>query len=597
MLLLLFPAVAFAYEEPAEEPTDTGIAITVVVPRPEINRPIPQPEVHHIYPVHVWESRENGRRELIRVYELRDNEDPAHISRASFEREGFIFELGEIVRREIPQHSTFEHAETITVSTQTNDLATVLQLLAPTLEHMTEDGYFGILNLDISSIQIESQGTRSSSHTATRTREFPHLSSRDTSLVPRSITEKGVTYNLADVDWHVQSTTTVDYRELPSTFTAIATYTRTATRTSTIGYTTTAVYSGQLSRISVGRTEFTVNFIGIPIITPVTASYEESDKELDEKSTTPLSSPAPAADYTPTVLSVEQVHIGGIIIETEVSPLVPEPIYDDYLIEDIVEGPSSMDFRISNVFIFMLFVSGITLAYLAGKKGRALFAPIKKLFCFALCLGLTFVAYQTVYATTVPDFMFGNQGAAQEIHFNPSLIRPDTHHDTSGIQPGSEAVHFHPRTTNPLAPVRASPTAHHMQNIPATYIYGDFLGTLTVERLGRSVKVIGGATMSAMDVGAGHFSFTGLNHGNTGLIGHNRGRVNGFFSFVRELREGDILILDAGGIVRRYAVSSVFIVDETDFTPLMPYSDNRLTLVTCVEYRRNQRRVAVALEI
>ena len=111
------------------------------------------------------------------------------------------------------------------------------------------------------------------------------------------------------------------------------------------------------------------------------------------------------------------------------------------------------------------------------------------------------------------------------------------------------------------------------------YEYGSFLGVLTVERLGRTVNVYGGATMDSMDFGAGHFSFTGLNIGNTALIGHNRGARNGFFSFVRLLREGDVLTLDMGGIVRSYSVTMTSIVYETDFSYLQQFGINRLTLV------------------
>ena len=102
--------------------------------------------------------------------------------------------------------------------------------------------------------------------------------------------------------------------------------------------------------------------------------------------------------------------------------------------------------------------------------------------------------------------------------------------------------------------------------------------------------------MEAMDSGAGHFSFAGLNVGNTALIWHNRGSA-GFFSFVRLLRAGDIIVLDMGGIVRTYAVSFASIVYETDFSYLQQFGTNRLTLVTCVEYVRNQRRIVVADEI
>jgi LPXTG-site transpeptidase (sortase) family protein len=127
------------------------------------------------------------------------------------------------------------------------------------------------------------------------------------------------------------------------------------------------------------------------------------------------------------------------------------------------------------------------------------------------------------------------------------------------------------------------------------YIYGEHIGKLTVERLGRTINVIAGATDTAMDRGAGHFSFTGLNSGNTGLIGHNRGRT-GYFSFVRELREGDIITLEAGGATRSYIVTMLYTIDESDFEPLMQFGDNRLTLITCVEYVPGQRRVAAAFE-
>jgi LPXTG-site transpeptidase (sortase) family protein len=102
--------------------------------------------------------------------------------------------------------------------------------------------------------------------------------------------------------------------------------------------------------------------------------------------------------------------------------------------------------------------------------------------------------------------------------------------------------------------------------------------------------------MEAMDKGGGHFSFTGLNIGNTAIIGHNRGSA-GFFIFVKDLKEGDVITLETNGITRTYAVSMLYTVHESDFEPLLQFGDNRLTLVTCVEYQRNQRRIAVAVEI
>ena len=622
------------------------ISITVVVPRPEDNQvnqaPTSQPNPYHIYPVHVWESREDGRRQIIRVYELREHENPAHIPRESFERDGFRFELAEVVRREMPAHSVREHSETVSVSTQTNDFATVMRLLSSTMEYVSYDGYFGVLALDISSIEIVSDGTRTTSHTATATREFPHLSSTDTSLVPRTITDGGRTYNLVNVEWRTQSTTAIDYTQVASTFTAVATYSRNATRTSTIGFTTTAVYRGQVSRIAVGRTEFTAYFIGIPIVTPtVNESTTNPVAEPETAAIPPEAAPTETAptETTPTPddpspnptvienVTVEQVHIGGIVVEVEhVAPPISaeyinpppcmeqvaeaEPTEDEY----VLANSESSGFPLGNIGIVLLFIGGIVVAYFAGNKGKAMLGFTKKASCFVLLFILMFgISSHVAYAAPIPRYSFGAQSEENATHFNPNGSgQGSTSSDSVHFYPGhaggqsgtgqsNGAIHFDPTRTD--AAPRDSPATHFQPGSTNASVnthnhnYGDVIGTLTVERLGRTMNVIAGATMEAMDFGAGHFSFTGLNTGNTGLIGHNRGSTNGFFSFVRQLREGDILTLNAGGIVRSYAVSMVFYVDETDFAPLMQFGDTRLTLVTCREYHRTQRRIAVAIAL
>ena len=622
ILLLAMPSITVLA---SEERTDNNLAITVVVPPPE-ERQVEQivqvtqsPIIYHVYPVHVWENRESGRREIIRVYELRDNESPSQIPREPFERDGFRFELAEIVRREIPAHSVIDHVEVIEISTQTNDLETVIRLLSPTMEYLRDDGYFGVLALDISSIQIASQGTTSSSFTSTRTREFPHLSSPDTSLVPRTITENGVTYNLANVEWRNQTTTPIDYRQVPTTFTAVATYSRVGTRTATIGYTTTAEFRGQISRISVGRTEFTAHFIGIPIVMPtITMEKNNIDEVTEGDDAEAATSTVPATPQPPPVIenvTVEQVHIGGIVIEKEQMPPPHEYIsaYDDEHVENNGKDDELGGFPIGNIFIGLLFIGGIVLAYFVGKKGKAMLGAMKKVPCILLVCGMMLGTLQTVYAAELPPYGFGARNSEPTVHMNTRETGHGTRHNNSN----AEAVHFHPRrmdgqqtqlATSPnvgvsnqqnasnaihFAPNRASP----ITVTPTGYIYGETIGVLTVERLGRSINVIAGATMEAMDFGAGHFSFTGLNSGNTALIGHNRGRSNGFFDFVRHLREGDILTLEANGIVRSYAVTMLYTIDYTDFSPLAQFGDHRLSLITCVEYQRTRRRVAVAMAI
>ena len=628
ILSVFMPITAFAYESEGDADR-SPISIMVVVPREE-PQTTPHPNPYHIYPVHVWESREDGRRQIIRVYELREHESPAHIPRESFERDGFRFELAEIVRREMPAHSVRDHSETISVSTQTNDLTAILRLLSDTMEHVSEDGYFGVLSLDISSIDITSDGTRTTSHTVTTTREFPHLASTDTSLVPRTVTDGNRTYNLVNVEWRNQSTASIDYTDVATTFTAVATYSRNATRSSTIGFTTTAVYRGQLSRIAVGRTEFTAYFIGTPIVIP-TVDVAPPVEEPTVATTEPMVETQETSDHSPNTTTienviVEQVHIGGIVVEVEHTistptpyptepPNTAPPTEDEPIILDYMTENESGGFPIGHIVIALLFIGGVVFAYFAGKKGKAMLGIIRKASCFLLLCVFLFGAAQGVYAADIPRYGFGARNNDNVAHFNPNgsgqyadssstmHFYPGHYQPTVGQSTNSQStntVHFDPSRTDIAA--RDSPVMHpnsggSNSTINNHYNYGDVIGRLTVERLGRTINVIAGATMEAMDFGAGHFSFTGLNTGNTGLIGHNRGSTNGFFSFVRDLREGDILTLETGGIVRRYSVAMLYIVDDTDFSPLMQFGDNRLTLVTCVEYQRNQRRIAVAFAL
>ena len=598
----LLPSAIYGHESG----DSNGIAITVVVPRTDVNRD-PPPGVdttQYVYPVHVWESRDNLSREIIRVYELSSNETPNQIRREPFIRDGFRFELGEVVRREVPRHSVREHTETITINTSTNDLNTIIGLLSQTLDYLSDDGYFGVLALDLSTIQTVSDGTRTTSHSVTRTREFPHLSSTDTSLIPRTITENGRTYHLSNVEWINQSHLPIDHRQVANSFTARTTYSGTANRTANIGYTTTATYIGQVSRVSVGVTEFTVHFSGIPVVSPLVSDIGITSNEIEQHEEINLSnqeiSSTPQEPSVIESVTVEHVHIGGIVIEID-HLVSAEPIFNEHDYSVDIYSESKGSFPLNNFLIVGLVIGGITLSYFIGRKGLEIFKPLKKASCLFLAFGLIFSFSANVYGASIPSYHFGSNNRevihvyTQEVFYsNESLV-----HSTKQryFLSSSTPIHFNPTHVNP----RASPTntGLMMNNSqrPLDYTYGNRLGKLTVHRLNRRVNVIAGATMEAMDFGAGHFSFTGLNYGNTVLIGHNRGLHNGFFSFVRQLQQGDILTLEANGITRRYEVRLFSIISETDFSPLMNFGDNRLTLITCVEYQRTQRRVVVAFAL
>jgi hypothetical protein len=263
-----------------------NVTITVVIPdaapaqtaEPTL---MPSSEIK-LYPVDVTENFEGNRRQIVKTYELTPLDNPADIPRADFERNGWNYNVTDILKRETANAETRDHKEVVTLNTDTKELEKILTLLAPTLEYKTDDEFVGILSLDVASIKVETAGTKTTSYEMKVTREYPHLSTNDTSLVPKTVTDNGKTYNLAGVDWKAGNYVTIDYEQVPEYYTAVATYTATSSSTKATGYVTTAEYAGTLAKLSQGRTVYTAYFEGTEIRTPL------------EMAELPTSTPAPA---------------------------------------------------------------------------------------------------------------------------------------------------------------------------------------------------------------------------------------------------------------------------------------------------------------
>jgi LPXTG-site transpeptidase (sortase) family protein len=129
------------------------------------------------------------------------------------------------------------------------------------------------------------------------------------------------------------------------------------------------------------------------------------------------------------------------------------------------------------------------------------------------------------------------------------------------------------------------------QSVPKN---GERIGTLTLPS-GKQIGVYGGESMGSMGKGGAHFSDTGLNYGNTAIIGHNRGSA-GYFSFVKNLQTGQTLTLEAGGVTKTYIVAETHKIHASNTDLLMQFGDSRLTLLTCWEGEKDYRRVIVAYE-
>ena len=251
-LLVSCGLTAFALEAapPQTEPT--------AVPLP----PYPEDMRDELYPADVQTLAVDGARQIIKTYILSVGQSPADISRDTFERDGWRYTLTDITEKRVSGTDARSHTETVEINTDSNDMNKIISLLSPSLEYQSQDGYAGILTLDLSSVKCEAAGYKNSSYTVTATREYPHLSTNDLSLIPKTITDNGRTLTLDDVTWEAQQTANVDYYDIPSSYRAVAKYTAKASRSVATGYITTADYTGEIVKPVTGDTVYTAFFEG-----------------------------------------------------------------------------------------------------------------------------------------------------------------------------------------------------------------------------------------------------------------------------------------------------------------------------------------------
>lgn len=215
-------------------------------------------------PENVVSENRDGRQLIIKTYTLSPSEDPASLVEAPFELEGYTYQHLETVKKEQAYHTSKSHTEIVTLETDTDSLAAILEQLAPTLEY-SQDGYSGTLTLDHTTIQTEASGYASKSYTISDTKQFPGLDRNDPSYIPTTTKKNGATLSLSNISWAVTGTGLADDTLVPTSYTATATYTATGSRKVATGYVTTANYVGEVTAEGIQSIEYTVTYLGTPV--------------------------------------------------------------------------------------------------------------------------------------------------------------------------------------------------------------------------------------------------------------------------------------------------------------------------------------------
>ena len=119
---------------------------------------------------------------------------------------------------------------------------------------------------------------------------------------------------------------------------------------------------------------------------------------------------------------------------------------------------------------------------------------------------------------------------------------------------------------------------------------------IEIPAISLKAEIAEGTTKEVMDKFVGHFEETTTWIGNVGLAAHNRGYENNYFANLKKLKEGDIINYYYNGKMRKYIVSKLVIVEDTDWSYLENTEENILTLITCVENEPSYRRCVQATE-
>lgn len=210
----------------------------------------------------------NGVPTLTKTFELSPEVDPALLREEPFSQDGYWYRYQRMDKSDQETTDTQSVEETVTVEAPSSELADVIDQF-PATRAYSKDGYTGELLLDVQSIKVEAIGystvTDSHPHTVTKTYELAY---NDRSLVPESVQSDGLILPLMGLSW--SETANVEDSDVPATWTATATYSKTTytTRQVADGYQATAVYKGDVEKTGVGSVIYTVTYTGskIPVL-------------------------------------------------------------------------------------------------------------------------------------------------------------------------------------------------------------------------------------------------------------------------------------------------------------------------------------------
>ena len=120
---------------------------------------------------------------------------------------------------------------------------------------------------------------------------------------------------------------------------------------------------------------------------------------------------------------------------------------------------------------------------------------------------------------------------------------------------------------------------------------------IEIPKINLVAPIAEGTSTNIMNEYVGHFEETPKNKGNSGLAAHNRGYKINYFRDLKLLQKGDLIIYTYNGEISKYSVNELGIIKDTDWSKLESSSQDKLTLITCLEDEPEYRRYIQAVKL
>lgn len=209
------------------------------------------------FPVEVQTTVEDGKKLIVKTFEVPPGTSPKELVEQSFQRNGTRYEVRDILKKELePVPESKTASKTITLDVDTDDEEKILSKLAPAIDY-DEGGFTGQLTLNEDSLEAEVTESKGYTYTVKDTQQVYGVNRNDPYYVPRTVSKNGATLQLANVNWSPMGER-YDVNSIPHLYNATATYTGKAYGSKPTAFEATATYTGQVSRLAPGNVLYTL---------------------------------------------------------------------------------------------------------------------------------------------------------------------------------------------------------------------------------------------------------------------------------------------------------------------------------------------------